>query len=190
MTCAMLLASLVIPTLASAAVPEGWVKAGSDQTAYTVELDQTVVHEGKSSVRLASTTKPNGFGNVMQTMEPSEYRGKRLRFSGFVKTAKVGGWAGLWMRVDGPDGSKSKSLAFDNMQNRPIKGTKDWTRYEVVLDVPVEATAIAFGVLMEGEGELWLDDVKFDIVDATIPSTDMTSTWKPKAKPENLDFER
>ena len=36
-------------------------------------------------------------------------------------------WAGLWMRVD-----KGKDMvAFDNMQDRPIKGTTDWQRYYI-----------------------------------------------------------
>ncbi len=36
------------------------------------------------------------------------------------------------MRVDkGP-----KMLAFDNMQDRPIKGASNWQRYAVVLEVP------------------------------------------------------
>lgn len=43
----------------------------------------------------------------------------------------VGG--GLWFRVDGTTG---KSLSFDNMQDRAVKGTTEWARYEIVLDVP------------------------------------------------------
>jgi hypothetical protein len=27
-------------------------------------------------------------------------------------------------------------LAFDNMRRNPIKGTKDWAKYEIVLYVP------------------------------------------------------
>jgi hypothetical protein len=35
------------------------------------------------------------------------------------------------MRVD----RGQKPTAFDNMQNRAIKGTQPWTRHEIVLDV-------------------------------------------------------
>src|SRR5215471_16702910 len=53
------------------------------------------------------------------------------RISAMVRTADAQ-WAGLWMRVDkGPN-----MVAFDNMQNRSIKGTSGWQEYEVVLDVP------------------------------------------------------
>ncbi len=59
------------------------------------------------------------------------------------------GWGGLWMRVDGRD---RKITAFDNMQNRSIKGTTDWSTYSVVLDVSEEAVDVSFGTLMSGKG--------------------------------------
>lgn len=73
------------------------------------------------------------------------YRGKRMSFSAVVKSADVENWAGLWMRIDGPF---ERSLGFDNMQNRSIKGTTNWQKYGVVLDVPMESINIAFGILL------------------------------------------
>ncbi|KAB2352595.1 hypothetical protein [Actinomadura rudentiformis] len=43
-------------------------------------------------------------------------------------------------------------LAFDNMGDRPVRGTADWQRYEVVLDVPRAAVNVAYGVLLVGAG--------------------------------------
>jgi len=43
-------------------------------------------------------------------------------------------------------------IAFDNMQKRAINGTTGWQRYEVVLDVPKDATVVAFGILLNGGG--------------------------------------
>ena len=71
------------------------------------------------------------------------------------------------MRVDGPQGV----LAFDNMQSRPIKGTADWKPCEVVLEVPGGATAIWFGLLLSGPGQVWFDDLQVEAVDATVPVT-------------------
>ena len=70
----------------------------------------------------------------MQTAGPGQYFGKRVRLLAFVKAEVVSQWAGVWMRVDGP-------------QDRPIKGTIDWTRVEIVLDVPNDAKDNAFGIL-------------------------------------------
>jgi hypothetical protein len=69
------------------------------------------------------------------------------------------------MRVDGPDG---ETLRLDNMQNRLIKGTIDWRKYRVVLDVPSEATHIVFGVLLDGSGRTWIDNVSFEVVDESV----------------------
>ena len=100
----------------------------------------------------------------MQMSQPGEYLGKRVRLSGYVKSDKVTNWAGLWFRVDGPNnGPNPSSLAFDNMQERPIKGTTDWTRYEIVLDVPEAAQRLAFGILLAGGGQVWMDDLKFEV---------------------------
>ena len=87
--------------------------------------------------------------------------GKRIRFSGYIKTDAVAdGYAGLWWRVNGPDG---KVLAFDNLQARGPRGTSDWTRYEIDLPVAAEATNITFGLLMPGRGTAWFDDLAIDI---------------------------
>ncbi len=169
---------------AEAAPPEGWFLAGSDPGSYTFELDGKIAKEGKSSARLASTARSTGFGTMMQSIAATEYLGKRLRLTSFVKAKDVKSWAGVWMRVDGPG---NRSTAFDNMNQRPIKGTKDWVRYDVVLDVAADARAIAFGILVHGEGTVWLDGVKLEVVDTSVPTTSMTSQAR---KPENLDLER
>src|SRR6266581_7746265 len=101
---------------------------------------------------------PNGFGMVTQQFVGEEYLGKRLRMSGYVKAEGVEQWAGLWMQVDGPD----KTLSFDNMQNRPIKGTRDWKKYEIVLDVPDNSVDIAFGIQLSGKGQVWLESPQFE----------------------------
>jgi hypothetical protein len=74
------------------------------------------------------------------------------------------------MRVD----NDLRMLAFDNMQDRPIKGTTDWKMYSVVLDVPPEATKISFGTNVIGKGQVWSDDFKLEIVDDSVASTNQT----------------
>jgi len=109
------------------------------------------------------------------------FRGKRLKFTGYVKTRDVAGTANLWFRVDGENG---QLLAFDNMSDRPIKGTTDWKEYSVVLDVPETATALAYGIFISGAGMAWLNDVQMIEVGSGVKST---ATKLPDA-PQNLDF--
>ncbi|MGI8855680.1 MAG: hypothetical protein ACR2JW_08015, partial [Thermomicrobiales bacterium] len=151
----------------------GWLLAGDQPQDYRIGTDTGVLHNGKASGYLrADRESPSGFGTLMQMVQARSYPDTRVRISGWAKADGVEDWAGLWMRVDGPDTRKTgKSLSFDNMQNRPIKGTSDWARYEIVLDVPQAATALAFGILLQGKGEVWLDDVQFADVGPDVPTT-------------------
>jgi hypothetical protein len=112
------------------------------------------------------------------------YLGKRIKFSAFVKADGLQNWAGLWARVD----KGHTSVAFDNMQNRPIKGATGWSRYEVVLDVPEDATGIAFGILVNGSGTAWINGANFEIVGTDVSTTSTLSP--PKTAPSNLSFEQ
>ncbi len=163
----------------------GWILGGDDASDYAIVADTSTKHTGHVSGSLrAVASRPRGFGTLMQSFKQDAYLGKRLRLSAFIKTDNVIGWAALWMRVDGP--SERRSTAFDNMQDRPIVGTTDWTRYDVVLDVASDTSNIAFGVLLNGAGQVWLDDVRFEIVKSSVPTT---GSAKQRATPENLDFE-
>jgi hypothetical protein len=73
------------------------------------------------------------------------------------------------MRVDA---KYHKVLTFDNMFSRGIKGTNDWKRYEVVLDVPDASETISIGLLLNGAGQVWMDDLKFETVGADVATTD------------------
>jgi len=188
--------SMVITSLsgiARADMPSGWITAGSHPQDYEIGLDRNVSYTGRSSAYIKAVASPRGFATLMQEFKADLYRGKRVRLSAHVKAMDVKDWAGLWMRVDGekPAGSsRPTTLAFDNMFNRPIKGTTDWTRYEVVLDIPEHAAIIAFGVLLNGRGEIWSDKFEFDLVDASVPVTATNSQLEQLPKqPVNLDFE-
>jgi len=122
----------------------------------------------------------------MQTFSADHFRAQRVRFSGALKCKDVDDRVGLWMRVDGPVGTRP--LAFDNMADRPIRATMDWQRCEVVLDVPAEAQAIALGALLIGEGEAWVSDFNVETVEADVDTTDDWERSLPD-RPQNLDFE-
>lgn len=188
----VLVAFALAPTMAIAAdsIPSGWIKAGSHPAEYEVGTDGSTRHGGRASGYVKAIAKDlHGFGTLMQTAGPGQYLGKRVRLSAFVKAEMVSDWAGLWLRVDGPvEGNQPKLLAFDNMQGRPIKGTIDWTRVDIVLDVPSDAMDIAFGVLLSRDGQVWVDDLTFEVVPTSVPVTGRGGQMT-KA-PTNLDFEK
>ena len=172
----------------AADAPQGWFLAGSKPQEYNVAVDRHAP-KGEGSAALLESKSGNvseGFGTLMQTFGAAGYAGKRVRMTADVRAQGVQDWAGLWMRVDAPG---NRSVAFDNMQNRAIKGTSDWRSYAVVLDVPAASESISFGILLSGPGKVWIDNVRFEEVSASVPTTGRTAPAMGTKQPANLDFE-
>jgi hypothetical protein len=124
----------------------------------------------------------------MQTCDAKNYLGTKIKMTGYIKSENAADWAGMWLRVDPKE--SHESLAFDNMEDRPIKGTTDWTKCEIILDVPAESGTLNFGVLMSGTGKIWFDNVSFEILDNKTPVSSTAANEMPfPDKPENLSFE-
>jgi hypothetical protein len=123
---------------------------------------------------LRSRTPPlgGGFGTWMKYGQAGSYLGKRLRLRANIEPKEVSGWAGIWMRVDGKNG---KLLEFDNMQDRPIRGTTPPHPYEVVLDVPSDATGFGYGILLAGVGDLKVSDIVLESVSTDVATTNLQS---------------
>lgn len=157
----------------------GWSQ-GTAAGAFRVGLDRAVFHGGSSSGHItARNASDGGFGVFTQAVKADAYRGKRIRYSAWVRTRDVTGTgAGLWMRVDGDGGV----VALDNMMTRPLKGTTDWRLVSVVLDVPADAIGIMYGMLLSSAGEAWIDDASFEVVGPDVPTTVAASPQPDRAK--------
>ncbi len=106
----------------------------------------------------ATISDGSEFGVATGTFPIDAARGKHVTFSGWLKTENVrDGFAGLWWRADGKDG---KVLGFDNMAKKGPRGTRDWARYSIELDVSAETTNINFGVILPGKGRAWFDGLE------------------------------
>jgi hypothetical protein len=167
--------------------PVGWlagnVEGASDD--YVVGVDQLQMHCGKASAYIrAKTDSPQGFGALSQRFQAGAFKGRRLRLAGYLRVKSVDGWAGLWMRIDGAEGNLQ---GFDNMEQRPVKGTSEWVRRELVLNVPSDAFAIAIGALLVGPGQVWVDDFTLEVVASDVPITVPEESLSKF--PVNLNFE-
>ena len=151
-------------------VPSGWFLAGSDPAHYLVAVDHSEAGAAGASASLTSRSgHTDGGGTLMQQIKADKYRGKRVRFTARIKTQGVDGSATLWLRVDGPGNVE----VLDNMTapKRYLQGDHDWEENSLVLDVADGAVAISYGVGLHGNGKVWLDEVKLESVDQTIPVT-------------------
>jgi hypothetical protein len=177
-------------TLLSFDLPKGWFKAGSKPGSYDMGVDKGAGQDGKNAATIKSSAKKiNGFGTLMQECLPDKYLGRKIRMSGYVKSKDVVNKAGLWLRVD--QENSQQFLSFDNMLDRPIKGTNDWKKYEIVLNVPLNASKIAYGALLVGTGQIWFDNLNFEEVHDSISVTGHAKDYGvPNKEPVNLDFEK
>ncbi len=175
---------LLCAALAQAAAPKGWYLAGSHPSDYETGVERETAYNGHPSAFLKNVHLGEGFGTLMQDIRAENYAGKRVRFRAFVKTEDVKS-AGLWMRID----KDSSPVAFDNMQDRPLKGNSSWQRYSVVLDVPKDATGIFYGVLLAGQGKIWINSVDLEIVGDNVAITGIGNRAQRPAQPVNMDFE-
>ena len=193
---------LAVTVLASAAAGQpreipGWF-AASTAAGYSGGLDSQTRHGGQKSafLRCAADRCP-GLGGLIQTIRGGPYLGRRIRVSAWVKAANAGR-ANIWVRAEGA----GAIVAFDDQKRHPARGTFGWRRQEVTVDVPDFASAISYGLVLEGGGQAWVDDFAFQAVGRAnsrkvkgqpYPLKEVITQPKdaPMAsEPSNTDFER
>lgn len=133
-------------------------------------LDLQIKRSGSRSACFLSVEASNDdHARWTQRFKADRWRGKRVRFSAYLKSHKLGQWGGAWMRIDT---DTKQSYAFDDCEDHPLTGTTDWTLFEVVLDVPDNAAVIYLGAHMFGRGQVWMDDCVFEEVGDDVNATD------------------
>ena len=185
--------------LMSFAWPTGWLRSGDTPKSYEMGIDKGAGQDGKNAATIKSIDeKIDGFGTLMQYFKAEKYLGKRVRMTGMLKTKNVSNWAGFWLRVDTK--TPVKAVVFDNMhdgeKDRSVKGTTDWKKYEIILDVPANALTMSFGAWLNGTGQIWFNNIDFEIVSPSTPTTgiemeSLASTYSSQnLVPINLDFKK
>ncbi|MEW6735080.1 MAG: S41 family peptidase [Acidobacteriota bacterium] len=127
---------------------------------YGVGLSENSIY---SSVRINNKeSNTNEFGNLMQFVDATPYRGKRLRYRAAVRAEVngVGNQAQLWLRVDR---NGNQMGFFDNMDDRPIKAN-EWREYEIVGEIANDAQAIYLGCFLLGKGKALIADVSLEVI--------------------------
>lgn len=167
----------------------GWrwwhTPGGSSGGELTVDTD--VAHSGDASVQLRADQLERGDQILLaQTIRAATYAGKRVRVSAYLKSENVTGDAVLWFGASmrHPGGGQI-TLAIDNMGDRPVRGTADWQKHEMVLDIPTEASHIDVGAILSGNGKVWVDDFAIEEVGNDVPTTGISMVEQPS----NLSFD-
>lgn len=152
--------------------PNGMPSGFSPLSPETVALDRATFHSGQAAVRLRREPgRADEFSGVTASV-PVDLAGEKVELVGYLRTENVAGYAGLWMREDGAAGV----LAFDNMQQRQIDGTRNWAEYRIELPLGSGARQIFFGALLVGEGTVWADDLRILVDGVPLPAVPRIET--------------
>jgi hypothetical protein len=137
-------------------LPDNWMKWGTAD--YKLSSDTIEKHSGRTSlsIELIGASTDQSFGSCGYAI-PAVYKGNQIELRGYMKLQNIdNGRIGLMLRIDGANGT----LQFDNMMQRNIHGTSDWTLYSIVLPLPKNAKTIFIGPILSGTGKLWIDDIQ------------------------------
>ena len=171
-------------------LPAGWYDGGSYPGHYVLGIDNETAKAGKRSAYIESKIGvKDGFGALMQVFPASQYLGRTIKLSGYIKTEDVSDCAALWLRIDGNkfNDEAIEPVTFKNTCENAMTGTNDWQEIELELYVPIRSKLINFGALMAGTGKIWCDDFKIEL-----SSKQDTNMLDPNLQyePKNLGFEQ
>lgn len=183
---APLVAFLIVASANEVTMPSNWSASVSarSRNAFQIGVDPQVTFEGKRSltVKALNPVADVEYASAMQYVHTFGYEGKRVRFSGSLKTIGVTQWAGVWLAPHEVRGFNGMTSIVDG---RPVglslpagdgvrSGATDWHPVNVVIDVPTGPGKLSMGLSLVGGGQAWLSDLKFEEVDANTPLTATT----------------
>lgn len=170
------------------AIPRGWWSDGS-QGKGRVGIDQEITLEGEKVACIEHSDCPaHAEVWLWNDIDASGYIGKRVKLTAYLKSEAVTGTATIGLRMKS---ANNGCAGLDEMDNRPIKGTTDWTKCETVMDVPPDTVHIRIGARLQGSGIMWVGGLSFEEVGGDVPVTDnyamgCRGVWPNQ--PLNLDF--
>jgi hypothetical protein len=146
-----------------------WQAASSNPGDYSIGFTRTDgMAEAEAAVIVArpgALKETNGV--LTRYFDATPFRGQRLRLSARLKSRDAGRLQ-MWLRikVTGTGGqAPTRGMQFYNMADRPITGTTTWKRYEIVLDVPEDASELDYGFgLTGGKGAAFGDSFRLEAV--------------------------
>lgn len=164
-------------TLIVQMVPSAWLVRGDGRFNYEAYPDANETYSGSASTYFAPKD-PNWTGDVylVKMVNQPELAGKRVRFSAYVKSEGVKDHAEVWLT---PAEYLPNFGRFDGTLNRAITGTTGWQRYEITQDVPPDSKSISFGLRLVGQGKLWIDAAKLEVVGPDAPVLTTRSLANP-----------
>ncbi|WP_082893739.1 S41 family peptidase [Rufibacter ruber] len=102
----------------------------------------------------------SAYGQITHTLNATSLQGKKVIMKVRARVHEGMSTGQLFARTEKAD----KSVTWLRDQEKVVFSSKDWAFYEMKGTVPEDALTFTFGVLLKGEGDLWVDDVSIAVV--------------------------
>ena len=160
-----------IDDLKSDILPEGWYNSGSKPANYKMSVDNNGGQDNETVFSIKSMEKDmESSGTLVQKLLPNKYWEKRIKVTGYIKTNDVLDHADISLHVF--NFKPTTPVIKINFDTREIKETKDWKRFEIILEVPKTINRIEFDVSLIGTGQIWFKKINNEVLESNLPSSD------------------
>jgi len=156
-------------------LPEYWQKWEQEKGTHECGIDKNTYLSAPDSIFIKSV-KPDTDKNtgIVQLISIDKYKGKRIRFSAKMKAKDVKDRGWIYAR------------SGNIYPSSGISGTKDWTYFVLVFDIPEnhrENIELAFSLWKSGQ--IWIDDIRWETVDKSVPVTYVAPLSEPVLKQDD-----
>ncbi|HEX8228700.1 MAG TPA: hypothetical protein VF826_05225 [Chloroflexia bacterium] len=149
----------------------GWLVDGNYPPGFEIGLDDKDAYGGTASAYIKSTSNlssDSDAASLEQWFDPSQFRNQRIRVTGYMRSNNIS--KNVLLRV-GVKSGNGKAANVAEIPTGVVHGRQTWQPYSLVVDVPRDSLYISVSMLLEGQGEVWFDDLKVEIVDRSVPLT-------------------
>lgn len=150
-------------------MPQDWFMPASLLTYdFQFSASEERPHSGKrSGLLLRAPGKHYGemAGGFIQRINAAPYRSKQVKLRAMARAETVGNdsRAYLQLRVERAGGGQA-AIITTSRDRYPVTNA-EWRAFEIVMDVPAEAEVIGYGLVLIGDGKVWLDSVVIESVE-------------------------
>ncbi len=152
--------------------PTEWTQLQhAGESAYRYTLDTAKPFAGKTSGKIEQIA-PQVFGLFKQRIDVRAYAGKRISIRAHGRAEGIGpAGGGLYVRVDGP----GDTILGNDFDSGIMHGTQPWKPLRAVVEIPLGAIAMEFGMLLQDKGAVWGDDFALEVTTDPITLKPTTS---------------
>jgi RNA polymerase sigma factor (sigma-70 family) len=125
--------------------------------------DYSCTAEHGVAVLSSAVPQPEGFALLAQDMYADDYRDAVVVFSGRVRAEDAADRAGLclWVRRERDiRRPMTEEAALGKPDNRIVMAGRDWTRHQITVRIPGDASIVGFGIFLAGPGRIELRDAE------------------------------